>query len=297
MVRDGLFVNVWQQFDLVDSKLIDTGKKFIFSKSEIKGKRKKEFEPKVLLDCYNIVLRDSSNGEYIYNLLKVGHRNLKVLYTEGLNITNNNYYYRVESAGLIPPSSQDDWTGIVNTVDYSQTVANNNIDNFLSNNKNFLLTKGFNIAIPFVANMLTGNASGALSNITSAIHSYIDYDNLQNRANSLRNANDGATLNLVVNEGLKLYVDIESALDVDIDAYYNYLYNFGYSVNKIDNPINYINTRKYFNYLQFDADFININAPSNVEDKLKSIFRNGVRIWNDYSNIYNYTDENYENYL
>lgn len=297
VVRDGLFVNVWQQFDLVDSKLIDTGKKFIFSKAEVKGKRKKEFEPKVLLDGYNVVLRDSSNGEYIYNLLKIGHQRLKVLYTEGLNITNNNYYYRLESAGLIPASSQDDWTGIVNTVDYSQTVANNNIDNFLSNNKNFLLTKGFNIAIPFVANMLTGNASGAISNITNAIHTYIDYDNLQNRANSLRNANDGATLNLVVNEGLKLYVDIESALDVDIDAYYNYLYNYGYSVNKIENPINYINTRKYFNYLQFDADFININAPSNVEDKLKSIFRNGVRLWNDYSNIYNYTDENYENYL
>ena len=296
-MRDGLFVNVWQQFDLVDSKLIDTGKKFIFSKSEIKGKRKKEFEPKVLLDCYNIVLRDSSNGEYIYNLLNVGHRNLKVLYTEGLNITNNNYYYRLESAGLIPASSQDDWTGVVNTVDYSQTVANNNIDNFLSNNKNFLLTKGFNIAIPFVANMLTGNAAGAISNITNAIHTYIDYDNLQNRANSLRNANDGATLNLIVNEGLKLYVDIEKALDIEIESYYNYLYNFGYSVNKIDNPYNYINTRKYFNYLQFDADFININAPSNVEDKLKSIFRNGVRLWNDYSSIYNYTDENYENYL
>lgn len=297
VVRDGLFVNVWQQFDLVDSKLIDTGKKFIFSKSEIKGKRKKEFEPKVLLDCYNIVLRDSSNGEYIYNLLKIGHQRLKVLYTEGLNITNNNYYYRLESAGLIPASSQDDWTGIVNTVDYSQTVANNNIDNFLSNNKNFLLTKGFNIAIPFVANMLTGNAAGAISNITNAIHTYIDYDNLQNRANSLRNANDGATLNLIVNEGLKLYVDIEKALDIEIESYYNYLYNFGYSVNKIDNPYNYINTRKYFNYLQFDADFININAPSNVEDKLKSIFRNGVRLWNDYSSIYNYTDENYENYL
>ena len=297
VVLTGGFVNVWQQFDLIDSNTVNLNHKFIFDKSDVKGKRNIEFEPKVLCDCYDVVLRDSADGEFVYTMLHIGQQNIKVLYTEGLNATNNNYYYRLESSGVIPADNQDNWNGIVNTVDYSQIVANDNVATFLANNKNFLLTKSASIGIPLLASALTGDVGGVVGAGQQFASTLVDYDNLRNRSNSLRNTNDSVILNMLVNEGLQLYVDIEKAFDVDIDSYYNYLYNFGYSVNKIDNPFNYINTRKYFNYIQFDADFININAPSNVEDKLKSIFRNGVRLWNDYSSIYNYTDENYENYL
>lgn len=297
VVLTGGFVNVWQQFDLIDSNTINLNHKFIFDKSVVKGKRNIEFEPKVLCDCYDVVLRDSADGEFVYTMLHIGQQNIKVLYTEGLNATNNNYYYRLESSGVIPSDNQDNWNGVVNTVDYSQIVANDNVATFLANNKNFLLTKSASIGIPLLASALTGDIGGIVGAGQQLASTLVDYDNLRNRNNSLRNTNDSVILNMLVNEGLQLYVDIEKAFDVDINAYYNYLYNFGYSVNKIDNPFKYINTRKYFNYLQFDADFININAPSNVEDKLKSIFRNGVRLWNDYYNIYNYTDENYENYL
>lgn len=293
----GGFVNVWQQFNLVDSDPIDTKLSFTFPISDLKGSRNVKYEPKVLLDCYKMVLRDSSNGEYNYNPLHVGHRQVKVLYTEGLNITNNNYYYRIESTGLIPASSQDDWTGVVNTVDYSQTVANNNIDAFLSNNKNFLLTKGANIGLPLVASVLAGNLAGVGGAVGEALKTYIEYDNLGNKANSLRNANDSATLNMLVNDGLQLYVDIESATECDIDAYYNYIYNYGYSINKIDNPFKYINTRRYFNYIQCDAEQINIDAPHSVKKQIKNILKSGIRLWNDYLNIYNYDMENYENYL
>lgn len=293
----GAFVNVWQQFDTVTSNPIETGKRFTFNVSELKGKRNIDFEPKVLLDCYKIKLRDSSNGEYSYNLLHAGQHAVTALYTESLNITNNNYYYRLESTGIIPPASTKNWTGVVNTVDYSQTVANNNIDSFLANNKNFLLYNGINVGIPLVASLATGNVAGAVSGINSMINTYLDYDNISNKANSLRNANDSVFLNMIVNEGLHFYIDIDEALETDKQNYYNYLYNYGYSVNIIDNPFKYFNNRKYFNYVQFDAEYINLNVPLNVESKIKSIFSNGVRLWHVYNKIYDYSNENYEIYL
>lgn len=293
----GAFVNVWQQFDTVTTNPIETGKRFTFNVSELKGKRNIDFEPKVLLDCYKIKLRDSSNGEYSYNLLHAGKHSVTALYTESLNITNNNYYYRLDSTGIIPATATKNWTGVVNTVDYSQTVANNNIDSFLANNKNFLLYNGINVGIPLVASLATGNVAGAVSGINSLINTYLDYDNISNKANSLRNANDSVFLSMIVNEGLQFYIDIEEALETDIQNYYNYLYNFGYSVNIIDNPMKFFNNRKYFNYVQFDAEYINLNVPLNVESKIKSIFSNGVRLWHDYNKIYDYSNENYECYL
>lgn len=297
VTRNGCFVNVWQQFKDIESYDINTETRFTFSINEVKGNKNILFEPKVLLDCYNVVIRDSSNGEYNYNLLHAGNNLLKTIYTEGLNITNNNYYYRLKSTGVIPSNNEDNWNGIVNTVDYSQIVANDNISTFLSNNKNFLITKGASIGIPLLSSLSLGNISSLLNAGTETAKTVIELDNIQNRVNSLRNTNDSIILNLLVNDGLKLYIDLEKSYDLDIEAYFNYIYFYGYSINKVDNPFNYFNTRKFFNYLQFDAEYININVPSNVEDKIKTIFSNGIRLWNDYSNIYETTKENYETYL
>ena len=204
---------------------------------------------------------------------------------------------RLESSGIVSNSYMWDWHGIVNTVDYSLTVANDNIASFLANNKNFLLTRSASIATPLISNLLAGPVASTLSAAGAIAKTYIDWDNMENRVNSLRNTNDGATLNILVNDGLKLYLDIEKAFDFEIEKYYNFIYNYGYKIQRIENPINYINTRKYFNYVQFKMEEINIEAPTIIKDKLRNIFNSGIRLWNDYSNIYNYTNENYENYL
>ena len=151
--------------------------------------------------------------------------------------------------------------------------------------------------MPLLSNLISNPISGTLSAASSLARTYIDWDNMENRVNSLRNTNDGATLNIMVNDGLKLYLHIEKAFDYEIEKYYNYLYNFGYKIGRIENPFNYINTRKYFNYVQFKMEDIRIECPTVIIDKLRNIFANGIRLWNDYSNIYNFTKENYENNL
>lgn len=285
-----LFTNL--NFSSTICEPVNTSNKFVFNRNVIKGQRSVDYEPKILVDCKSVTLRDSSNGAYVYPSLYIGNNLIAPLYNESMNITNNNYYYRVGGVGIIPEADKSNWHGVANTVDFSQQIANDNYANFLSNNKNFLLTK----QLEFIPK-LTSLARGNISILGDFYNVWQDLDNLQNRPNSMKNVNDSVELNLVVNNGVKLYVDEDEAREVDIYKYYNYLYNYGYKLNRIDYIHNYINTRRYFNYIKCRIEYINVNMPDIVERKIKEIFNRGVRLWNDFENMYNYETENYEKWM
>lgn len=266
---------------------INTNRRFVFNKNELRGNRSVDFEPKILVDCKTITLRDSSNGAYVYPALYVGNNVIQPYYNESKSITNNNYYLRLGDSGIIPKSDKSNWNGVVNTVDFSQQIANNNYASFIANNKNFLLTKG----LENVSRIVSGNMIGAAGDMYNV---WQGLDNLQNKPNSMKNTNDSVELNLIVNDGLKLYVDEDEARDVDIYRYYNYLYHNGYRINRYDYISNYIHTRYYFNFIKAQIDYININVPDIIESKIKDVFRNGVRLWNQYDAMYNYENENRE---
>lgn len=296
--RYGMFTSLSQTSDFLESETIQTDFEFEFNISDLKGIRKKKFEPKLLSHCYEYSIHDSSDGEFTYNPLLLATNELQFKYTEGLNLTNNNYYFRLIPTGLQPTASVNNWDGVVNTVDYSQTVANDNINSFIANNKNFLLTKGVGMVTPIVTGAVTGSFAGAVAGAGyEMFNTSMNYLNLKNKINSLRNTNDSVDLNLLVNNGIQMYLDINKAYDVDVDNFYNYLYNYGYKINKVCNPFDYINTRKYFNYIKCELEFININVPLHIEDKIKNIFSRGIRFWCNYENMYNYVNENYEVFL
>ena len=286
------FVNVNSQ--QMKFETIETGTPDSFYVTNIVGnERNIEFEPKIYVDCKHIVLRDSSNGEWMYYPLYFSTSSATPLYDEPLNITNTNYYYRMQPEGIIPQQDADNWTGICNTVDYSQQIANNTYENFIANNKNFLLSKQVQ-QIPNIAMLATGDFT-QLGNIASSVYNTLtDINTIQNKPNTMSCVNDTVELNLTVNDGIKLYVDMEEAREVDMLQYYNDVYSNGYSINKFCNPCNYISTRKYFNYIKCELEGVNISAPDNVTNKIREIFRNGVRLWNNYNNMYNYDLENYE---
>lgn len=283
--QHSLFTNL--NYAETSCEQINTNRRFVFNKNELKGNRSVDFEPKILVDCKTVTLRDSSNGEFVYPALYVGNNVIQPYYNESKSITNNNYYLRLGDSGIIPKSDKSNWNGVVNTVDFSQQIANNNYASFIANNKNFLLTKG----LENVSRIVSGNMLGAAGDMYNV---WQGLDNLQNKPNSMRNTNDSVELNLIVNDGLKLYVDEDEARDVDIYRYYNYLYNNGYRINRYDYISNYIHTRYYFNFIKAQIDFININVPDIIENKIKDVFRNGVRLWNQYDAMYNYENENRE---
>lgn len=74
----------------------------------------------------------------------------------------------------------------------------------------------------------------------------------------------------------------------------NYFSKYGYKVNKLETPK--IRTRSNWNYLktmdiQFDIDLTR-PIPQMYELELKSMFNNGVTIWHNYANMYNYNLSN-----
>lgn len=74
----------------------------------------------------------------------------------------------------------------------------------------------------------------------------------------------------------------------------NYFSKYGYKVNKLETPK--IRTRLNWNYLktmdiQFDIDLTR-PIPQIYELELKSMFNNGVTIWHNYANMYNYNLSN-----
>lgn len=271
---------------------------FEFAKNDIVGaKRQNRFEPKRLLDCKRITLRDSANGEYSYRLLYCATNSIPLKYTEMNNITNNNYYYRVANTGIIPVADETNWHGVVNTTDYSQQIVNDAYENFIANNKNFQTIRG----IGYLTSLTQAAVSGSLSGVGNTLLNFgldeLKLDNIKNAPNSLRNTNDTFLMNFNVNNGLNLYVDFETCRDVEENKYINYLYCYGYKINKIDWITRYINTRKYFNFIKCNIDCINMEIPNQCEMEIKRIFSQGVRLWNNYKDMYNYEDENYEKML
>lgn len=287
-----VFANVGTLTATMES--VGVGGEFTFDISRLYGLRDMTLEPKLLLDCKQIVIRDSSNGEYIYNPLWMGTNVVTPYYDEMLNITNTNYYYRLKSEGLYDKSEQDNWHGVANTINMSQQIVNDNYANFIANNKNFLLSRALDLVPSMIIGTISGGYGSLLSGVMGSIATKMDIDNINNKPNSLRNAGNTGELLMKVNNGIKLYVDIERCRDVDRDNYYEYLYRYGYKLEKIDNPFNYIGTRLMFNYIQCDMDYIGISAPVNVENKIKNIFRNGITLWNNHGAIYDYTRENRE---
>ena len=76
------------------------------------------------------------------------------------------------------------------------------------------------------------------------------------------------------------------------------MHRYGFTYNQIDNIKNVDNIRVYFNYIKADVEnIIGINLSNTIKNKIREIFRNGIRLWNNTSEIFKYDKENYERWL
>lgn len=293
----GMFTGV-QDKDMQYFSYLNTNFKLEFTATELKGVRSPLFEPKLLSHCYSLTLRDSNGGEYNYNPLLYNNNQIEIEYNEPNSITNSNYYIRFVPKGVYPISSNSNWTGVTNTVDNSLPIANDNMANFIANNKNFLLTQGVATATNLVGNLLQGNFLGAATGLAGDLfRNFVTTDNIENMKRNIINANNTAALTLIVNEGINFYVDIEQSYAIDEVRFYNFIYKNGYQLDKIGNVYDYMFNRHYFNFVQAEIEKINMVIPQFAKDKIREIFRNGVRLWHDYIEMYNYDKENYEEFI
>lgn len=271
----GLITSIYKaKFGSYTSNPIDTEERFSFTAEELKGDKKRMYEPKIMQHCKTLKLRDTSGNSIEYSPLWLNTTNVTAKYTEAFGISNTNYYLRLASSGLYPSEYQSDWHGVVSAINLSLNVANNNLGAFLVQNKNYvqrmdwladnsMYMQMINTAVSAPLSMLGAGASSLASGNPipamgamlgtggGIIGSFLDnYNNKQiaramynfnkqdamNSFNTLRNTNDNLSLPIQVNDGIKFYIDKMEAFEIDQSIEYDNLFLFGYELNLLQNP-------------------------------------------------------------
>lgn len=203
--------------------------------------------------------------------------------------------------------NESDYTGFAIQIDLSKWYTSNNLDTFLANNKNNLqifdnsqtkqganalinLTQGLvNTAVNGATGNIAGAVSSGLSTIGNAVNSVIqiEYDRanydltLDNMAQSpeqLSVVNSNIALVNAVS-GLSIFIELQQPLPFEQQILIDKLKLMGYTFGRLGSLSDYINTRKYYNYIESIVYEISGNFAESVKDKLKSIFNKGVRMW------------------
>lgn len=156
---------------------------------------------------------------------------------------------------------------------------------------------------PPTAPLAVGTAFSTASSLTGAVTESARIDaKISDSENSLENfvvSSSSGTLLENVGYG-KLRLIVKTATPTVLNAIYEFLYHYGYTINTYEIPDVY--SRYYFNYISMSS--FNIKYPTNkhfstaVKNSLNNIFKNGVRIWHYNANTaakFNMLDYTYEN--
>ena len=283
-----------------------------FNKDKLKENRDVNFNPKTYNNNFR-QLKIYANGSesFYYSLQAIGYNDLIFEYTEALMPEVTKFYLRLKpSSGLYNDLMSKNYTGLVGSQDNSLAFANDQYSNFIANNKNFWL-QASNADIIAATQSTIGNvgkitsgisSNGGIANavrlgiglISKQIDRNLTIDNLSSAPSSIKNSNGNALFNQSVDE-FGLYYEIDEAIPSDIKIFDDMCYERGFAYGHQGEIGNFDNIRKYFNYIEADAN--NINAPiSNEERRRLSDKLKAIRFWNIDSPQFN-DKENYERYL
>lgn len=298
--------------------------KFEFKKSEIINQNRSfMFNPKLRSQKYvDFNVLNIAGEKFSYDLQKMNKNNFNFIYSELIQPEITKSYLRLntsqenstENLGLYNSGTQYNYLGLVSSNDTSLPVVNEKYNEFIANNKNFWLQTTLNVgksvfegllpALPSKSKNKDENSGfeskgiGILNNISSVIETSLSIDNMKNSPDSLKNAQGNIQFNLLCSNNQKItnYYEIHSAINAELKQADDYMYKYGFNYNMNGQIKDYINIRKYFNYIKANLDAISGVAMSNTaRADLSTRFANGVRFWN--SDDIQYEKENYENWL
>ena len=299
-IRIGVIIsgNVYQSAYETDE--IEIEKQFVFTKTELMGIRNKNFNPKMLNTNYtNITIASSDGNNFEYDALKIGTNKLKFLYSEPLVPDVTKYYLRIKSpTGLYIEETNQNYTGLVGSVDNSIPVTNDQYSQYIANNKNFWLQSTGNNILNTATNALQSFASGnivggvrdLIGGVQTQVNTHLTIDNMKNAPSQLKNASGSALFNNNIT-GIGIYIEEYDALEHEKQQADDFMYKNGFEYGEIGNVADFDNIRTKFNYLSADVEIITANISN--EEKTRLIERlKSVRFWN--SDDIDYINENYE---
>lgn len=284
---------------------------YIIVTSPLKYYRDMGLEPKLYSNLIKEINICYQGNTFTYDPLKIGSNIFNFKYNEVLSPEITKIYYRLSgNNNLYINETSNNYLGLVASVDNSLPYANDQYAEYLANNKNYWLQTamkvGSNVIQGKLQTIASGNSSATVSSLiggaASLVNAGLKADNMRNAPDSLTNAN-GSYLFSISTNNYDLVVEEYEALEDDKQKAYDYLYRYGYMFEKIGNIKDHIDTRYYFNYISADIENIyyynNLSLP--IRNKIKLIFKNGVRLWHYHSKyadrLFDYTYENWEKTL
>lgn len=302
----GLLIGINDERPFIETYPITTGVNNEFTLEEIVNvPLNYNLNPKLNSNLFKELVISTNNGDsYIYDLQKIGENQVSFLYTETIQPEVSKVYVRLNAPiGLYQKPSNNNYDGLVTSIDNSIAYVNTQYANFIANNKNFWLQSNVkvlgDIGTGVIAGMvgsgdpLVGGITGVASGIKSTINRNLTISNLKSAPSMLKNANGNALFNLQVND-FGIYVELRTAITNELIIANDYLNDTGFTVNIMDKIINYDNIRTYFNYIEADVEVISAPISNLEKERLKTRLK-AVRFWNT-DNI-NYDNENYERSL
>lgn len=311
----------WRSFDLYDDFNIRTK----FYKYNIIGQNKNiEFNPKLLTSDYTELKLGQGLGEpYSYEILKFckTYPTLSCVWSESLTPTTNKAYLALyentTTGGIYNETTASHYVGASITQDLTFPYTVSQLQQFLAQNKNFFLQSVLGTAQGVMNGPIGGAIAGATAgkspqNVTGAItgaaigtgvsmiSQALSMDNMKNSPLSYKALSGDPALGLSLNGG-RSYVQVWQALPYELEMANNFMFVNGFTYSQLDNPLNYIHTRKYFDYIKADiTDILGLPLSNIIRADIQQRFSNGLRFWNvDTYQQYGlqYEKENYELWL
>jgi hypothetical protein len=317
---DAMFV-VSTQPTSVTSSEITLKAKLEFSKEMLIGSQRviaTEYNPKLLnSDYYTLNICDHTGNGYEYDLQKLNKSTFYIEYSEPLVPGVTAGYARIKDTdGVYIADCADNYTGLVTSTDMTLTLATSQYQQMLANNKNFYSQNADNLLQGIITAIGGGIGLSGMSNPATALGGTalgllglgIKYknvgktvDNMKSAPSQIQKASTSALMNIMVDRP-GIYVEEYQILPNEQQMVNDEMFKNGFAYNRIDQIDYYINTRRYFNYIQAEVEDIQgVEMSNTAKQDLITRFANGIRMWNrkaPNSDYYlQYELENYENNL
>lgn len=299
----------------IETNMYISKKQLTFNKNEIIGSIKNsKFNPKLLAqDYFELKLLENSGNYFIYDLQKINANKFNVIYNEAMtaDITKGFACLNIESANY-SIECRKNLTGLVVSNDMSIMVDNDKLQEMLANNKNYYLQNDLKASLGILGGGV-GIAEGIATNkplmsiagstaIIGSIQNVIDKDllttdNLKNAPALISGTNKNAIFNCLYNE-FKISIEEYDILENEKEMINDFMCQYGFTVNRLGNIKDYLDIRKYYNYVQAEIEEVKSNKTlisNQVKNKFVEIFKQGIRFWN--TDTYSYEKENYEKWL
>lgn len=143
---------------------------------------------------------------------------------------------------------------------------------------------------------LVAGVGGAVSVGKGIANNLLKMQDLKSQPDNVRKSGNNIVFDLI-DDNILLTLKSFEIKEQFKNVVFNYLYSYGYKVNDFKVPE--LKSRYYFNFIKTIGANIQGNVNTNILNKLKRIFDNGVRLWHyrsakTFKGVFNYEFENAE---